>query len=70
MKTYTLPGAAMHTHPHPHPMRTAYRRATSQPMDFDFVCKVWPSRASMLETIRQQEQRERMPGDWRPLVRP
>lgn len=70
MKTYTLPMGRLHATEHKTPERVAYRRATSQPMDFDVLCKVWPSRASMLETIRQQEQREPMPGDWRPLVRP
>lgn len=68
MKKYTLPSARLfEPNAHAHPERTAYKRRSSDPMDFDMICQVWPNRASMARTIRMQEQRESCRGDWQPI---
>ena len=45
-----------------HPDRTAYRDLPS----WDYQVREWPSAGALKETLRQQEQREARPGDWRP----
>jgi hypothetical protein len=66
MTIYSRPGAD--TRPHPHPERTAGRRASSDPMNFDVIYQVWSNRAAMAHTIRMQQKRESRPDDWRPVV--
>ena len=63
MKTYLLSFADSTHHVPEHPERTARRTA-----GWDVVYQVWPSRESMLTTIRMQRSRARQGTDWRACV--
>jgi hypothetical protein len=66
MKTYRMSWAAAQEHKPDHPERTARREGHC--LDFDITFQVWPNRASMVRTIRMQQQREPHPTDWRACV--
>lgn len=69
MKRYTLTAAQSFDKANiRHPQRSATKRATGNPMDFDVIVGEWTNRAAMARTIRMQERRERRPDDWRPVV--
>jgi hypothetical protein len=67
MKTYVLSIGQSVGYKHPAPERTAYKAGRGTFADNTY--KIWPSREAMAHTIRMQERRERLPGDWHPLVK-
>lgn len=66
MKRYALSLGQSIGYHHPEQDRTAVRSGYGVFADSQY--QVWPSRKAMAKSVRMQQQRERRPQDWRPLV--
>jgi hypothetical protein len=65
-KQYQVPAARLNDWSHPHPDRTAYcSRGTG--MDFDYTCKVWPSKGAMLQACKMSDTGAHWARPWKPL---
>jgi len=69
MKTYRITGAQSHdVAAIRNPDRSATKRASGNPMDFDVIVGEWSNRSAMARSVRMQQRRERRPDDWRPFI--
>lgn len=66
MRSYSVPMGRMADYAHPHPERTATR---AQRIGWDIECKVWTSRAAMLEAVRMSDTGKLGARPFRPLTR-